>query len=107
MEFENRSQDFKTLRWHHRLICNNVNLYMLHKRCVPFESFIALVALERSQSIVISHVTLQVTRRSASIIALTTFVRFFSCVLPHNVFFQVSGCFTGKFACCASVRFFT
>ena len=60
-EFENRSQDFKTHILDHRSIRYNVNLSMPQKRFVPFESFIALAALERSESIVISHVTLQLT----------------------------------------------
>ena len=79
---------------------------MLQKRLVPFESCTALVAVERSQSIVLSHVLLQITRRSASIIALIAFVRFFSCMVPHHVEFQLGGSNAGKLANSASVRFF-
>ena len=83
----------------------NVNLSMLQKRLLPFESYIALVTIERSESIVLSHVTLQIARRSANIIALVAVVWFFSCMVPPHVFFQPRGCSAGKFACCASVRF--
>ena len=87
IQFENKKQHFKLQNKHHRLTCYNVNLGMFQKSCLPFESCITLVALERSQSIVISHVPLQLTWRSASIIALVAFVRFFSCMIPHHVFF--------------------
>ena len=53
-----------------------------------FESFITLVALEWSLPSVPSHVFLQITRSSASIVALVTFERLFSCVHGHYVNFQ-------------------
>ena len=79
---------------------------MFQKRLLPFETCIALVALERSESIVLSHVLLQITGRNTNIITLTAFVGFFSCVVPHHVVFQLRGCNAWKFACCASVKFF-
>ena len=79
---------------------------MLQQILLPFETCIALSALERSESIVLSHMLLQITGRSTNIIALAAFVRFFSCMVPPYVFFQSRSCSAGKFACCASVRFF-
>ena len=79
---------------------------MLQQILLPFETCIALVALERSESIVLSHMLLQITGGSTNIIALVAFVRFFSCMVPPYVFFQSRSCSAGKFACCASVRFF-
>ena len=54
---------------------------------LPFESLIALAALEWSLPRMFSHVLLQSTRGNASIVALVTFERLFSGVLPHNVNF--------------------
>ena len=84
----------------------NVNLSMLQKRLLPFESYIALVTIERSESIVLSHVTLQIARRSANIIALVAVVWFFSWMIPYHVEFQLICSNARKFACCASIRFF-
>ena len=67
----------------------NVNLSMLQKRLLPFESYIALVTIERPESIVLSHVTLQIARRSANIIALVAVVWFFSWMIPYHVEFQL------------------
>ena len=53
-----------------------------------FERFITLVALEWSLPRVRPHVPLQSTRLIASIVALVTFERLLSCVLPHHVNFQ-------------------
>ena len=69
-------------------------------------SFAALVALERLLPSVRPHVLLQVTRRSASVVALVTLVWLFSCVLPHHVNFQIASFNTGIIAHCASVRLF-
>ena len=68
---------------HQRLVSYSVNLHMFQKIFLPFESCIALVALERFESIVISHMTLQITQRS--IIALVAFMWFFACMIFFNV----------------------
>ena len=68
--------------------------------------FAALVALERLLPRVRPHVALQVTRRSASIIALVTLERLFSCVHHHHVSFQLTSLNAGILASCASVRSF-
>ena len=64
---------------HQRLVCYNVNLHTFQKIFLPFESCITLVA--RFESIVISNMTLQITRRRASIIALVAFMWFFACMI--------------------------
>ena len=69
-------------------------------------SFVAFVALERLLPSVRYHVDLQVTRRSASVVALVTLVWLFSCMLPHYVLFQLTRLNAGKFAHCASVGLF-
>ena len=69
-------------------------------------SFAALVALERPFPSVQLHVTLQMTRRSASVVALVTLVWLFTCMRPHHVIFQITSCDAGIFAHCASVRLF-
>ena len=69
-------------------------------------SFVALVALERLFPSVRPHVTLQITRRSGSIVALVTPVWLFSCMLPHNVNFQMTSLNAGILTHCASVRLF-
>ena len=74
---------------------------------LPFEIFTAFVALERFHPRVRQCVALQLTRRSASVIALATFVWLFSCVVPHHVIFQMTTCNAEKLASCASVRLFT
>ena len=51
--------------------------------------FTAMVALERSLPRVRPHVLLQITRSSASIVALVAFERLFSGVLSHYVNFQM------------------
>ena len=71
-----------------------------------FESFVALVALERLLLSVRSHVTLQITRRGAIVVALVALVWLFSCVLPHHVNFQFTSLNAGKLAHCTSVRLF-
>ena len=58
-----------------------------------FESFNPLVALEWSFPSVRSHVLLQMTGFGASVVALVTFERLFSCMLPHCVNFQISCCY--------------
>ena len=52
-----------------------------------FKRFITLVALEWFLTGVPPHVFLQIARRSTSIVALVTFERLFSSVLPHYVNF--------------------
>ena len=55
-------------------------------------SLVALFALEGSLPSVLPHVALQITRSSASIVALVTFERLFSRMLPHHVNFQLTSC---------------
>ena len=72
------------------IFCSNMNFEMFYK--IPFllVSFVALVALEWSLPRVRPRVPLQITRRSASIVALVTLERPLSWVLPHHVIFQVT-----------------
>ena len=69
-------------------------------------SFSALAALERLLPSVLYHVFLQITRRSASVVALVALVWLFPCVITHHVNFQMTSCNAGKLAHCASVRLF-
>ena len=69
-------------------------------------SFVASVALEGFHPGVRPHVLLQITRRRASIVALVTLERLFSCVHHHHVNFQLIRSNAGIFALCASVRLF-
>ena len=71
-----------------------------------FVSFVAFVALERPLPRVRPCVLLQITRRSARIVALVTLEGLFSCVLPHHVNFPLTICNAGKLANCAPVRLF-
>ena len=80
---------------------------MFCKISLFFVSLAALVALEWSLPRVFPHVLLQITRSSASIVALLIFERFLSCVHPHNVNFQITSCDTRILAWCASVWLFT
>ena len=66
--------------------------------------FAALVALERLLPRVRPHVALQITKRSASVVALVTLEWLFSRVHPHHVHFQLTSLNEGKLAHCASVR---
>ena len=59
----------------------------------PFESFIALVALEWSPHGMRLLVSSQMTRIDASVIALVTFEWFFAGVLSHNMNFQFTSCY--------------
>ena len=52
-------------------------------------------------------VLVQITNRDTSIIALVTFERFFSCVLPHHVTFQLCSFNAGILAYCASLWLLT
>ena len=70
-------------------------------------SFGAFVAPERLFPSVRPHVALQITRRSASEVALVKFVWLFSCVLHHHVNFQLTNLNAGKLAHCASVGLFS
>ena len=79
---------------------------MSSKGAILCVSFAALVALERLLPSVRYRVFLQITGRSASVVALVTLVWLFSCVLPHHVKFQFTSCNAGKLAHCASVRLF-
>ena len=65
-----------------------------------------MVALEWSLHGVRLHVPLQITRSSASIVALFTFERLFFSVLSHDVDFQMIILNARNLACCASVWLF-
>ena len=84
----------------------HVDSGMYRKVALSVESFVALVALERLFPTVCHHVALQVTRSSASEVALVTLVQLFSGMLPHYVNFQRTSCDAGILAPCASVRLF-
>ena len=71
-----------------------------------FERFITLVALEWFFPSVLPHVFLQLIRSSASVVALVTFERLLSCVLPHHVNFQFPSSNARIIARCAPVRLF-
>ena len=88
------------------LSLGHVDYHMFRQLVFPCESFATFVALERLQPRVRPPVSLQVARSSASVIALVTLVRLFSCVHPHHVIFQLSSLNEGKLASCASVRLF-
>ena len=88
-------------------IWSNMNFAMFFKISLFFVSLAALFALEWSLPCVFLHVALQMTRRSASIVALVTFERLFSCVLSHRVKFQPCSCNAWILAACASVRLFS
>ena len=88
------------------LSLGHVDYHMFRQLVFPCESFATFVALERSLPRVRSNVLLQITRRSASIVALVALERLLSCVVPHHVIFQMTTCNAGKLARCASVRLF-
>ena len=79
---------------------------MLCEQVLSCVGFTAFVALERLLPRVRHHVLLQMTRLSASIVALVTLEMLFSCVLRNNVNFQHLSCNAGKLASCASVWLF-
>ena len=83
-----------------------MDLGMFCESLFVFVSFVALVALERLLPSVRYHVFLQITRRSASVVALVTLVWLFSCVLTHHANFQLTSCNAGILAHSASVRLF-
>ena len=72
-----------------------------------FERFFTLLALEWSVPRMRSNVLLQMIRTSACVVALVTFERLLSCVLPHHVNFQMNSLNAGKIAQCAPVWLFT
>ena len=74
------------------IIRSNMNFGMFYKISFLLVSFAALVAFEWSLRRVLPHVPLQITRRSASIVALVTFERPFPSVLSHHVNFQLASC---------------
>ena len=86
---------------------SHVNSGMFCELIFSVVSFAAFVAPERLLSSVRPHVLQQVTRSSASEVALVTLVWLFSCVLPHQVIFQIISLNAGKLAHCASVRLFS
>ena len=78
-----------TTRWRYKFFRGHVDLGMLCEILFVFVSFVALVALERLLPSVRSHVLLQVTRRHAIEGALVALVWLFSCMLHHQVNFQL------------------
>jgi len=70
------------------------------------EIFITSVALEWFFPSVLPYVFLQSVRSSASVVALVTCERLFSCVLSHDVNFQIARFNAQILACCASVWLF-
>ena len=60
------------------LIESNISPRMACEALLMFKRFIASVALERFLTTVLPHVFLQITRRSASVVALIAFERLFS-----------------------------
>ena len=72
-----------------------------------FERFITFVALEWLFPSVLLHVSLQIARRSTSIVALVTFERLFSGVLSPYVNFQCTSCNARILTRCASLWLFT
>ena len=85
----------------------HVNPEMSCKAAVLCVCFAALAALKKLLPSVRRHVVLQVTRRSGSVVALSTLVWLFSCMFPHHVNFQIASCNAGELAHCASVRLLT
>ena len=78
---------------------------MSHELVLSSVSFAAFVAPERFLPTVRPHVLLQVTR-STRVVALVTLEWLFSCVLHHQVLFQLTSLNAGKLAHCASLRLF-
>ena len=71
---------------------NHVHFDMLFESSLCFVSLGALVTLEGSLPSVRPLVPQQMTRNSESIVALVTFERLFSSVLPHYMDFQIASC---------------
>ena len=84
----------------------HVNYEMFCEISLVLVIFAALITLETFFSTMRPNVTLQIARRSASVVALVTLEWLFSCMLPHHVNFQFTSCNAGKLAHCASVRLF-
>ena len=57
-----------------------------------FETFVALVALERSLHGMLPYMPLQITRISRSVVALVALEWLLPCVFPPNVNFQMTDC---------------
>ena len=83
-----------------------VNSGMLGEQGLFCVTFTAFVALERLEARVRPNVLLQVTRGSASEVALVTLEWLFSSVHTHHVNFQFTRCNAEKLTHCASVRLF-
>ena len=80
---------------------------MLFESSLVCVSLVALIALEWSLPSVLPHVLLQITRRSASVVALVTFERPFPCVHRHHVNFQITSLNARILARCASLWLLT
>ena len=86
---------------------SKMNFVMFSKILLMFVGFAALVALEWSLPRVRPHVVLQITRSSASIVALVTFERLLSRVRHHHMNFQITSLNARIIARCAPVWLFT
>ena len=75
-----------------------MTFYMFCKIFLIYVSLAALFALEWSLPRVRPHVSLQITRSSASVVALVTFEWLFFGVLSHHMNFQLIICNAGIFA---------
>ena len=84
----------------------NVNFDMFCKRSLISVSLAALVALEWFLPSTLLLVALQMTRSSASVVALVAFERLFFCVLPPYMNFQFCSFNARILAACASVWLF-
>ena len=93
--------NFRFIFWSH------VNFEMFDEIFLLFVSLAALVALEWSLPSVLPHVFLQISRISASIVALVTFERFFTGMRSHHVFLQMNSLNAGELAQGASLWLFT
>ena len=80
---------------------------MSHELVLSSVSFAAFVAPERFLPSVCPHVALQVTRGSASEVALVALVWLFSRMLPDHVNIQLASLNAGKLTHRASVRLFS
>ena len=67
-----------------------MNFDMFYKKLPLFEGIAAMVAFEWSLPSVLPHVALQITRDRASVVALVAFERFFFCMLPNHMNFQMT-----------------
>ena len=80
---------------------------MFRQLIFPCESFVAFVALERPLTCVHLYVALQFIRSYTIVVAMVTLDGLLSYVHPYYVNFQITLCYAGKLARCASVWLFS